>query len=74
MKCVICRLGETHAGNVTTTLTRGESTIIFKGVPAEICDNCGEYYLSESITEQLLSRAEKAVESGAEVEIIRFAA
>ncbi|MBI5116194.1 type II toxin-antitoxin system MqsA family antitoxin [Candidatus Poribacteria bacterium] len=74
MECVICRHGETHAGVITTTLTRGESTIIFKGVPAEVCENCGEYYLSESVTEQLLVRAEKAVENGAEVEIVRFAA
>jgi YgiT-type zinc finger domain-containing protein len=74
MKCVICKHGETHAGVVTTTLSRGESTIIFKGVPAEVCENCGEYYLSESVTEQLLTRAEQAVKGGAEVEIIRFAA
>ena len=26
-------------------LARGESTIIFKNVPAEVCTNCGEYYL-----------------------------
>jgi len=74
MKCVICKQGETESGQVTVTLQRGESTIIFKSVPAEVCENCGEYYLSEAITEQLLSRAEEAVKSGAEVEILRFAA
>ena len=74
MKCVICKQGETESGQVTVTLQRGESTIIFKSVPAEVCENCGEYYLSEAITEQLLSLAEEAVKSGAEVEILRFAA
>jgi YgiT-type zinc finger domain-containing protein len=74
MKCVICKHGETHAGTATVTLPRGESTIIFKEVPADICENCGEYYVSESVTEQLLSRAEEAVRSGAEVQILRFAA
>ena len=74
MKCVICRQGETRAGDVTVTLPRGESTIIFKGVPAEVCENCGEYYLSESVTEELMARAEEAVKSGAEVEILRYAA
>lgn len=74
MKCVICKQGETHPGEVTVTLQRGVTTIIFKDVPAEICENCGEYYLSEEITEQVLSRAEEAVKSGAEVEILRFAA
>ncbi len=74
MKCVICKQGEAHPGEVTVTLQRGESTIILKNVPAEVCENCGEYYLSEDITEQVLSRAEEAVKSGAEVEILRFAA
>ncbi|MHB8160825.1 MAG: type II toxin-antitoxin system MqsA family antitoxin [Thermoleophilia bacterium] len=74
MKCVICKQGEAYPGEVTVTLQRGESTIILKNVPAEVCENCGEYYLSEDITEQVLSRAEEAVKSGAEVEILRFAA
>jgi ribosomal protein L32 len=56
------------------TLQRGDSTIIFKLVPAEVCDNCGEYYLSEAVTEQLVAHAERAVANGAEVEILRFAA
>jgi YgiT-type zinc finger domain-containing protein len=74
LKCVICKQGETRPGKVTVTLQRGESTIIFKSVPAGVCENCGEYYLSESVTSQLLNRADEAVKSGAEVEILRFAA
>ena len=74
MKCVICREGQTAPGQATVTLQRGESTIIFKNVPAQVCTNCGEYYLSESVTDQLLTRAEAAVQSGAELEILRFAA
>jgi YgiT-type zinc finger domain-containing protein len=74
MKCVICREGQTAPGQATVTLQRGDSTIIFKNVPAQVCGNCGEYYLSEYITDQLLTRAEAAVKSGAELEVIRFAA
>lgn len=74
MECVICKHGQTHPGKVTVTLQRGESTIIFKEVPAEICENCGEYYLSDEIPEQLMQRAEEALLHGAEVEIVRFAA
>lgn len=74
MDCVICRHGETHPGHVTVTLQRGESTIIFKNVPAEVCENCGEYYHSDEITGKLMERAEEALQHGAEVEIVRFAA
>ncbi|MBN2471998.1 MAG: type II toxin-antitoxin system MqsA family antitoxin [Anaerolineae bacterium] len=74
MKCLICKHGETEPGLVTVTLTRGEAVVIVKQVPAEVCDNCGEYYLSEAITDELLQRAEAAVARGTEVEILRFAA
>jgi YgiT-type zinc finger domain-containing protein len=74
MKCALCKNGETLSGKVTVTLQRQDTTVIIKEVPAEICKNCGEYYLSEEITERVLTRAEQAVRSGAEVEILRFAA
>ena len=66
MKCVICKHGETKPGLVTVTLERDECIIVLKKVPAEICDNCGEYYLSDAVTEQVLDKAE--------LEIIRYAA
>lgn len=74
MKCVICKSGETKPGLVTVTLQKENTTVIFKEVPAEVCQNCGEYYLSEEITEKLLKRAEEAVRKGTEVEILKFAA
>lgn len=74
MQCIICKQGKTKPGTTTVTLQRGDSTIIIKDVPAEICENCGEYYLSETITERILKMAEDSIRKGAEVEIIRFAA
>jgi len=74
MKCVICKHGMTQEGKVTVTLQREMTTIVVKDVPAEVCENCGEYYLSESVTEKLSARAEEAVKNGTEVEIFRFAA
>ena len=49
MRCVICKHGETQPGLVTVTLERDESIVIIKRVPAEVCDNCGEYYLSDIV-------------------------
>ena len=74
MKCTICKHGETRPGHVTVTLERNGSTVIFKGVPADVCENCGEYYLSEQVTRILLEQAEAAIQRGAEIEILRFAA
>lgn len=74
MNCVICKNGFTSDGKVTVSLQRGASTIIIKNVPAEVCDNCGEYYLSDAVTESVLRIAEKAVENNPEVEILQYAA
>jgi YgiT-type zinc finger domain-containing protein len=74
MNCVICKQGQTQAGLVTVTLEREGAIVMFKRVPAEVCENCGEYYLSDEVTGELLERAEEAIASGAEVEIRRYAA
>ena len=62
------------SGHTTIALQRGESTIILKGVPAGICDNCEEYHLSEAVALKVSALADAAVRSGAEVELLRFAA
>ena len=74
MKCVICKQGDTAPGQVTVALERGATTVIVKGVPGEVCENCGEHYLDERVTGAVLQLAEQAVTQGAEVEIVRYAA
>ena len=74
MTCLLCKQGETKAGQSTVTLQRGKCTVIFKGVPADVCENCAEYYLSEEVTRELLRRAEVAVQNGAEIEVVAYAA
>lgn len=74
MKCVICKEGETQPGTTTVTLTRGEVTLVIKKVPADICENCGEYYLSDEISRKILTLAEEAMKHNLEVEVIQFAA
>ena len=47
MKCVICKKGETRVGKATVTLDKDGTTLVFKGVPARVCTNCGEEYVDE---------------------------
>lgn len=74
MRCVICKGGETRPGHTNVVLQRGETTVVIKAVPAEICDTCEEYYLDETISARVLAMAEQAVAQGAEIEVLRFAA
>ena len=72
MECVICKNGSTKAGFVTVTLERGNSIILFKEVPAQICDNCGHYYLDENIAAEVMNQAEDAISKGTELEVKRL--
>ena len=72
MKCVICKKGETAKGRVTVTLERGEMTLVVKKVPANVCQNCGEEYVDEATTVQLLKTAEDALRMGVHVDIRNF--
>lgn len=74
MPCVICKTGEVTDGKTTVTLQRGETTVVIKDVPAQVCSQCGEYYLSEEMAGEVMAMAEAAVSKGAEVEILRWAA
>ena len=72
MKCVICKHGETTDGTTTITLERDSSTIVFKDVPALVCDNCGEKYVDGKTTKKLLQKANELVKNGTEVDIRKF--
>ncbi len=74
MKCVICKHGETQPGKTTVTIERGGATLVVKGVPARICDNCGEAYVDEEISRQLPDIAKEALRAGVQVDIREFAA
>ena len=69
MKCSVCHKGETSPGTATITLVRGQMTLVVKGVPAQVCGNCGEEYVDEHITEQLLKTAEGATAVGVQVDV-----
>jgi len=74
MECIICKNGTTSPGIVNVTLQRDDIAIIFKKVPADVCNNCGEYYLDEDVSDQLLKKAEDSIKKGAEIEILKYAA
>lgn len=66
MNCVICKTGETKPGLAIVTLHRGDTTVLIKGTPAEVCQNCDEYYLDETVARKVYGQAE--------VEMLRYAA
>jgi YgiT-type zinc finger domain-containing protein len=59
---------------VTVAAQRGDCTIVIKGVPADVCGNCGEYYLGETTARRIDEIAVQAERSGTEVEVRKYAA
>ena len=74
MKCVVCRHGETQEGRTMVALDRRGATVIIREVPSQVCQNCGEAYLSKETTAQLLKLAETAAKSGVKVEVREYLA
>ncbi len=74
MKCVICKQGETVPGQTTVTMERDQLTLVIKGVPAQVCENCGEAYTGEKTTHALLEIAKDAVSKGVQVDVREYVA
>ena len=74
MKCVICRHGDTQNGKTTVTLDRDGLTLMVKDVPAPVCESCGEEYVDEAVTSQLLETARDALKAGVQVDVRQYVA
>jgi YgiT-type zinc finger domain-containing protein len=72
MECSICKVGFTKPGHVTVTLEKGDTIVLLKHVPAEVCQNCGHYYLDSKTTAKVLKTGQEAVEKGSELEIVNL--
>jgi YgiT-type zinc finger domain-containing protein len=70
----MCRNGKTQDGYSTVVFEREEMTLVFKQVPSQVCDNCGEEYVSSEINKKLLTQAENEYDRGVSVELLNFAA
>ncbi|MGH3755369.1 MAG: type II toxin-antitoxin system MqsA family antitoxin [Pseudonocardiaceae bacterium] len=60
LKCIVCRHSNTHEGTTTVTFHREGRTLVVNEVPAEVCENCGEAYVAEDVTAELLRIASEA--------------
>lgn len=74
MKCIMCRNGDIVPGTKTVMLEQDKTIIVFKGVPALVCDQCGEAYTDEDITDRLLHMLEEEAQKGPKEAFIQYVA
>ncbi|WBL41278.1 type II toxin-antitoxin system MqsA family antitoxin [Algoriphagus halophytocola] len=72
MECTLCKNGTTEKGLVTVTLEKGGTIVLIKEVPADVCTNCGHYYLSSEMTKLVLEKGNEAYTKGAELEVVKL--
>ena len=70
--CPICRHGSLRAGTSDEVMTHAHTIVVVKGVPAEICDTCGESLSNEVVTERLLELVRDGHAHGIEVRVLAW--
>lgn len=61
-------------GTTTVTLERDGTTLVLRRVPAEVCTNCGEAYVDEAISAEIVRLGEEAAAAGVQVDVRDYAA
>jgi YgiT-type zinc finger domain-containing protein len=74
MKCITCRIGDTESGTTTVILRQDATIVVFKNVPADVCQICGEAYTDEDVTDRLLQTIAEEAQKGPREEFIRYVA
>ena len=69
----MCKGEDLDSGKTTVKVQREETLVIIKDVPADVCEDCGEYYLEETVARKVYAQAEEALKRHNEVEILQYA-
>jgi YgiT-type zinc finger domain-containing protein len=71
MNCALCKSNLSN-GKVNHIVDLGERIIIVKNVPANVCKQCGEYYVDTETALKLESIVEEAKKNKAEIFIVKY--
>lgn len=73
MTCPLCRHGQIRPGRGDKVLTYRGTTLVVQGVPAEVCDTCGERYFDAPVVAELTALVHEAAAAGVVVDVRRYA-
>lgn len=66
MTCPICGQDALAPGTTTFTTDATGTVVVVRGVPAQICANCGEAFISDDVAAELEMQVAEARASGTE--------
>jgi YgiT-type zinc finger domain-containing protein len=73
MICPICK-GNMEEDSVNFPVDLKTRFVLIKGVPALVCEQCGEFFIDDKIHIQIEHIIKKVKELNVELEVVKFAA
>jgi len=70
--CTTCKNGTMRLGSTSVTFDKDNVVIVFRNVPAKVCDVCGDYIIEGSIAKALLKTAKEERQKGHEISILNY--
>jgi len=64
VRCQECGEGETRTGMTTVPIQLLHAIVLVKGVPSDICEACGRFFVDMTTSQQLLRIAQAAADRG----------
>jgi len=66
MTCPICGQAALSPGTTTFAADADGTVVVVRDVPADVCDNCGEAFISDAVAAELEALVTEAKNSGTE--------
>ena len=70
--CTTCKTGIMQAGTTTVTFDKDNMVIVFRQVPAKVCNLCGDYTVEGSVAKWLLNKAKEERAKGHEISVLNY--
>ncbi|MCI8272722.1 MAG: type II toxin-antitoxin system MqsA family antitoxin [Clostridia bacterium] len=71
MKCFICK-GDLEEKKVNYVVDLEETIIIVKGVPAKVCNQCGEQYFDDETAENIEKIVNQLKQLATEITVVNY--
>jgi len=72
MKCAICG-GKTKIGKTTVSVDTGAGVVVIRNVPANVCAQCGEDWLTDKSAVEVEKIVQRARKEKTQIEVIAMA-
>jgi YgiT-type zinc finger domain-containing protein len=59
-------------GHCQHKISKKRRNISIQNVPAQICNNCGEKYFTDNITQSIMKQAESAIDQGVQINVRQY--